>query len=49
MKLGKWQLFNIRDGEHKLVFSLVGILAVSTLVIELADVIATGGFVSKII
>ena len=48
MKQSKWQIFNIRDGEHKLVFSLIGILAISTLVLELSDVIATGGFVSKI-
>jgi len=39
---------NIRPGERKLVFSLVFILAITTLVLELSDVIATGGFVSKV-
>jgi len=48
MKLDNRRFFNIREGEHKLVFSLMGVLGVSTLVLELSDVIATGGFVSKI-
>jgi len=48
MKLGKRKIFNLREGEHKLVFSLMATLAVSTLVFELSDVIATGGFISKI-
>jgi len=48
MKLENRRFFNIREGEHKLVFSLMGVLAISTLVLELSDVIATGGFVSKI-
>lgn len=39
---------NIRPEERKLVFSLVFILAITTLVLELSDVIATGGFVSKV-
>src|SRR3989304_2591171 len=41
-------LLNIRPDERKLVFSLVFILAITTLVLELSDVIATGGFVSKV-
>lgn len=48
MSVEKRQFFNFREGERKLVFSLMGILVVSALVLELADVIATGGFVSKI-
>ncbi|RJP46887.1 MAG: hypothetical protein C4583_18070 [Anaerolineaceae bacterium] len=39
---------NVRPEERKLVFSLVFILAITTLVLELSDVIATGGFVSKV-
>ncbi|HMB24747.1 MAG: Npt1/Npt2 family nucleotide transporter [Chloroflexota bacterium] len=39
---------NVRPEERKLVFSLVFILTVTTLVLELSDVIATGGFVSKV-
>jgi ATP/ADP translocase len=39
---------NIRPEERKLVFSLVVVLAITTLVLELSDVIATGGFVSKV-
>jgi ATP/ADP translocase len=39
---------NIRPEERKLVFSLVFILSITTLVLELSDVIATGGFVSKV-
>ena len=39
---------NIRPEERKLVYSLVFILAITTLVLELSDVIATGGFVSKV-
>jgi ATP:ADP antiporter, AAA family len=39
---------NIRPEERKLVFSLVIVLALTTLVLELSDVIATGGFVSKV-
>jgi ATP/ADP translocase len=39
---------NIRPEERKLVFSLIFILAITTLVLELSDVIATGGFVSKV-
>jgi len=39
---------NIRPEERKLVFSLVIVLAITTLVLELSDVIATGGFVSKV-
>jgi len=39
---------NVRPEERKLVFSLVFILTITTLVLELSDVIATGGFVSKV-
>lgn len=39
---------NVRPDERKLVWSLVFILAITTLVLELSDVIATGGFVSKV-
>jgi len=39
---------NVRPEERKLVYSLVFILAITTLVLELSDVIATGGFVSKV-
>ncbi len=39
---------NVRPDERKLVFSLIFILAITTLVLELSDVIATGGFVSKV-
>ena len=39
---------NIRPEERKLVFSLIFVLAITTLVLELSDVIATGGFVSKV-
>ena len=41
-------LLNLRPEERKLVFSLAFVLAVTTLVMELSDVIATGGFVSKV-
>lgn len=39
---------NVRPEERKLVYSLVVILAITTLVLELSDVIATGGFVSSV-
>ncbi len=39
---------NIKPEEQRLVFSLMLVLALSTLVLELADVIATGGFVSTV-
>ncbi len=39
---------NVRPEERKLVYSLVFILAITTLVLELSDVIATGGFVSNV-
>ncbi|PKN92511.1 MAG: hypothetical protein CVU44_15365 [Chloroflexi bacterium HGW-Chloroflexi-6] len=39
---------NIKPEEKIQVFSLMAILALSTLVLELSDVIATGGFVSKV-
>lgn len=39
---------NIKPEERKQVFSLMLILALATLVLELSDVIATGGFVSKV-
>ena len=48
MSLGHSQFLNIKPEERKIVFSLVGILAVATLVLELSDVIATGGFISKV-
>ncbi len=44
----KTPFLNIKPEEHKQVFSLIAILALSTLVLELSDVIATGGFVSKV-
>jgi ATP:ADP antiporter, AAA family len=40
--------FNIKSEERKQVFALIAILALATLVLELSDVIATGGFVSKV-
>ena len=48
MSIGNSQFLNIKPEERKLVFSLVGILATATLVLELSDVIATGGFISKV-
>ncbi len=48
MALGHSQILNVRPEERRLVFSLVAVLAVTTLVLELSDVIATGGFVSKV-
>lgn len=39
---------NVRPEERKLVYSLVFLLAITTLVLELSDVIATGGFVSTV-
>jgi ATP/ADP translocase len=39
---------NIKPEEQKQVFWLMAVLALSTLVLELSDVIATGGFVSKV-
>ncbi|MBI1854387.1 MAG: hypothetical protein HYR93_00670 [Chloroflexi bacterium] len=48
MSLGRAQFLNIKPEERKLVFSLVGILAMATLVLELSDVIATVGFISKV-
>ncbi len=48
MALGHSQILNVRPEERRLVFSLVAVLAVTTLVVELSDVIATGGFVSKV-
>ena len=39
---------NIKPEERKLVFSLMAVLAMASLVLELSDVIATGGFVSKV-
>ena len=48
MSLGHSQILNVRPEERKLVFSLLAVLAVTTLVLELSDVIATGGFVSKV-
>lgn len=44
----KIPFLNIKQEERKQVFSLVAILALATLVLELSDVIATGGFVSKV-
>lgn len=41
-------LLNVRPEERTLVYSLVFILAITTLVLELSDVIATGGFISKV-
>jgi AAA family ATP:ADP antiporter len=48
MSIGHPQFLNIKPEERKLVFSLVGILAMATLVLEFSDVIATGGFISKV-
>ena len=48
MTIERAPLLNIRPEERKLVFSLAAVLAVTTLVLELSDVIATGGFVSKV-
>lgn len=48
MSLGRSTFLNVRPEERKLVFSLAAVLAVATLVLELSDVIATGGFVSKV-
>jgi ATP:ADP antiporter, AAA family len=39
---------NIKPEEKKQVYSLILVLALATLVLELSDVIATGGFVSNI-
>lgn len=39
---------NIKPEEKKQVYSLIAVLALATLVLELSDVIATGGFVSKV-
>ncbi|MBV6395696.1 MAG: hypothetical protein HFACDABA_01276 [Anaerolineales bacterium] len=48
MTLERAPFLNIRPEERKLVFSLAAVLAITTLVLELSDVIATGGFVSKV-
>ncbi len=48
MALGQSKFLNIKPEERKLVISLIAVLAVTTLVLELSDVIATGGFVSKV-
>lgn len=48
MTLERAPFLNIRPEERKLVFSLATVLAITTLVLELSDVIATGGFVSKV-
>ncbi len=48
MSEARTSILNVRPEERKLVFSLVFILAITTLVLELSDVIATGGFVSKV-
>jgi ATP/ADP translocase len=48
MALGRSHFLNIKPDERKLVFSLAAVLAIITLVLELSDVIATGGFVSKV-
>ncbi|MBI2759332.1 MAG: hypothetical protein HYX49_11725 [Chloroflexi bacterium] len=48
MSFERSQFLNIKPEERKLVFSLVGILAMATLVLELSDVIATGGFISRV-
>ena len=48
MSLGRSSFLNVRPEERKLVFSLAAVLTVATLVLELSDVIATGGFVSKV-
>jgi len=38
----------LKLGEWKLVLPLLGVLAINTLVLEIADVVATSGFVSKV-
>lgn len=48
MPFGRLPLFNVKPEERKLVFSLAAVLTIATLVLELSDVIATGGFVSKV-
>jgi ATP/ADP translocase len=48
MTIERAPLLNIRPEERKLVFFLAIVLAITTLVLELSDVIATGGFVSKV-
>ena len=48
MSEARASFLNIRPEERKLVISLVIVLAITTLVLELSDVIATGGFVSKV-
>lgn len=48
MTLERAPFLNLRPEERKLVFSLAAVLAITTLVLELSDVIATGGFVSKV-
>jgi hypothetical protein len=40
--------FNVKPGEWELVLSLLLLLALNTLVLELSDVVATAGFVSRI-
>lgn len=42
------RLFNVRPSEWGLVLSLLLLLALNTLVLELSDVVATAGFVSRI-
>ena len=42
------ELFNLRPGEWTLVLAFGGLLTISTLISELADVVATSGFVSRI-
>jgi ATP/ADP translocase len=42
------RLLNVRSGERGLVLSLLLILVLNTLVLELSDVVATAGFVSRI-
>ncbi len=48
MTLERAPILNLRPEERRLVFSLATVLAITTLVLELSDVIATGGFVSKV-
>jgi ATP/ADP translocase len=48
MKVKLSQLLNVKLGEWKLVLSLFFLLALNTLVLELSDVVATAGFISKI-
>lgn len=48
MTLERPRLFNIKPEERRLVFPLAAVLAFGMLVLELSDVIATGGFVSKV-